>query len=229
MEENAPLILLHGALGSKAQFQSLQPLLEPHFQLHMLDLPGHGKGAEINAPLRIETMAAALKNYIRENELVKPHIFGYSMGGYIALWLESREPETFADITTLATKFDWTEETSAKEAAMLNAGKIREKVPQYAEWLQKMHGENWEPLLEKTAEMMLHLGKKKLIDEALLQKVQIPVRVAVGDRDKMVSLEETVWAYRNLPKGELQVLPNTPHPLEKVEQKILVAMLTDPE
>lgn len=30
----------------------------------------------------------------------------------------------------------------------------------------------------------------------------------------MVSVEETLWAYRLLPNARLQVLPNTRHPLE---------------
>lgn len=34
-------------------------------------------------------------------------------------------------------------------------------------------------------------------------------------RDDMVGIEESTEAYRTLPKGELQIFPATPHPLEK--------------
>ena len=39
----------------------------------------------------------------------------------------------------------------------------------------------------------------------------------MGDRDTMVSIEETLDAYRALPAGELEVLPATPHPMERVD------------
>ena len=38
----------------------------------------------------------------------------------------------------------------------------------------------------------------------------------LGDRDKMVTLDETVEVYKNLPQAQLAILPNTPHPIEKV-------------
>ena len=37
-----PLILLHGALGSSAQLTPLTSQLSNHYDLHVLDLPGHG-------------------------------------------------------------------------------------------------------------------------------------------------------------------------------------------
>jgi hypothetical protein len=45
----------------------------------------------------------------------------------------------------------------------------------------------------------------------------------IGDRDKMVRLEETVEAFRRLPNAELAVLPASPHPLEAVDTSLLSA------
>jgi hypothetical protein len=47
----------------------------------------------------------------------------------------------------------------------------------------------------------------------------------VGDRDAIVTLEETAAAARSLPAGELAVLPNTAHPFEQVHLPLLAALL----
>ena len=46
----------------------------------------------------------------------------------------------------------------------------------------------------------------------------------LGDRDKMVSLDETVAVYKSLPNAEMCVLPNTPHPLEQADTGLLTLM-----
>jgi hypothetical protein len=53
------------------------------------------------------------------------------------------------------------------------------------------------------------------------------VRVMVGDRDAMVSVEESAAAARALPAGELAVLPRTPHPIEQVRLERLVGEIDD--
>ncbi len=40
---NQHLILLHGALGSKAQFKNLCDLLSPNLKIHSLNFSGHGE------------------------------------------------------------------------------------------------------------------------------------------------------------------------------------------
>jgi hypothetical protein len=43
----------------------------------------------------------------------------------------------------------------------------------------------------------------------------------LGDRDKMVSLEETVTVSKQLPNASLAVLPQTSHPVEKADPVVL--------
>ncbi|MBK7855574.1 MAG: hypothetical protein IPJ79_12335 [Bacteroidetes bacterium] len=61
------------------------------------------------------------------NNIGAANIFGYSMGGYVALWLARFKPHLVQFVFTLATKLNWNEETSAKENRMLNANKMEEK------------------------------------------------------------------------------------------------------
>ena len=49
--------------------------------------------------------------------------------------------------------------------------------------------------------------------------VAVPTKVLLllGDRDKMVTLDETVAVFKQLPVAQLGVLPATYHPIETVD------------
>ena len=214
-----PLLLLHGALGADDQFGELSRLLADRFVIHTLNFAGHGGEPFSDGPFGIDGFASELRDWLDRNDLAGADIFGYSMGGYVALHLARIAPAHVGRIFTLATKFAWDEGSSAREAAMLDPVVIEAKVPRYAEQLAAQHGaDRWRPLLEKTAGMMLELGREPVLPIGDLAGIEHRVMVGVGDRDKMVSIEETVAAYRQLPNGRLIVLPDTPHPLEKVSQ-----------
>ncbi|MND05131.1 hypothetical protein D3C83_257350 [compost metagenome] len=61
----------------------------------------------------------------------------------------------------------------------------------------------------------------------MLSGVQQRVRLMVGDRDNVVTVDETAAAARVLGRGELSVLPNTPHPFEQVRLPLVATLLRD--
>ncbi len=222
------LLLLHGALGSKQQFEPLSKALEEHFDVHSLDFDGHGSVPASRQTFRIEGFAEDVALYLERHNLTSVHIFGYSMGGYVALYLANKQPQRIQSIITLGTKFAWNPETAAKEASMLSPERMKEKIPSFVKRLEMLHpASDWSSVVEKTKEMMLTLGNAPLLATTALGVTQQRVRIGIGDRDEMVTLEETVSAYKALPTSELAVLPNTPHALEKVSTKRLSMMITD--
>jgi pimeloyl-ACP methyl ester carboxylesterase len=60
-----------------------------------------------------------------------------------------------------------------------------------------------------------------------MSRISQPTRLMVGDRDTVVTIDETAAAARRLSSGELCVLPGTPHPFEQVDIPLLVTLLTD--
>ncbi len=118
MKNKPQLLLLHGALGSKKQFSNLKPLLEEKFELFQLDFDGHGDGKDTKH-FSIELFTENLRAFLFENELKAINIFGYSMGGYVALNLAIKHPELVNKIVTLGTKFDWNLEFLKKKYPFL--------------------------------------------------------------------------------------------------------------
>lgn len=215
--------MLHGALGAQTQLESLKNTLSASFEVHCLDFYGHGSDTLSNEPFRIAGFAEQVNTWLEEKQIERISIFGYSMGGYVALYLASKFPGKVNRIFTLATKFDWNPEAAEKETGMLDPEKIASKIPLFASELSDRHGAHyWKNVLRKTADMMLELGREKALSDDEITRLEIPVLVAVGDRDPMVSITETATVAKQLKNGALLVVPNTVHPLEKVALARLV-------
>ena len=206
------LIILHGALGCKEQFQEWKKVLDEYYDCRLCNFTGHGSRSGEGSPFSIEIFSEELKTYIKQNNLKQPHILGYSMGGYVALYTALLTEGILGNIMTIATKFDWNIESSKKEAGYLQPQLMQTKVPQLVEQLKKNHGEiNWPIVVNKTAEMILRLGERPLLSVENIGNIKNKIKFCVGDRDKMVSVTETLAIYKIGANASFCVLPNTGH------------------
>lgn len=219
------ILLLHGAIGAKDQLELLSgELKELGFKVHTLNFSGHGQHP-FQVDFGIEQFALELEQFIHANSIVKPVVFGYSMGGYVALYLAKQKPDLLGTIITLGTKFSWSPEIAQKEIKMLDSKVIVEKVPKFAAALKERHGNDWETLLQKTAEMMIGLGNKNCLLPEDVQAIESKVLIGLADKDNMVSLEETVAVYKQLKNGSMYMLPDTKHPIETVNANLLAKLI----
>lgn len=63
--------------------------------------------------------------------------------------------------------------------------------------------------------MFLNLSKNSAIVKSDYEEIKVPVLISMGEKDVMVSIEESVFAFRKIPKGMFYVMPNTIHPNRK--------------
>ena len=211
------LLLLHGAIGAKDQLEPLANELKDDFTTHTLNFSGHG-GNAIPDVFSIATFADDVLRYLSGHKIETVDIFGYSMGGYVALFLARDFPEKVGRVFTLATKFEWTPEIAIRETKMLDAEKIAEQIPAFAKQLEQRHQpSDWKLVLSKTAGMMHDLGADNPLKKKDYQAIEHQTLVGIGDKDAMVTLEETIAVYRDLPNANLVVIPATQHPLEKAD------------
>lgn len=219
------LILLHGALGSRSQFNDLASILAKTFNVYMLDFEGHGQNMG-HGEFNMETFSDNVLDFMESKKLEKSNFFGYSMGGYVALSLAAKKPEKVGGIITLATKLEWSPEIAAKETASLQVEKIEEKIPHFAKMLDERH-HNWREVVRKTSEMMSKLGRSEAIGMEAFSLINHNVLLCIGEKDKMVSIEESKKVADKLPNGQLRILKNTPHPLEKLKVDLLAEIIAD--
>lgn len=221
-----PILFLHGALGSKHQFKALTAELKNRFDCHTLNFSGHGGEFIPPQGLTFATFANDILQYMDSKGLKQVNLFGFSMGGYAALYFAYLHPERVKSIFTLNVKFNWDPITTAKEMGMLDPDKMLDKVPTFANNLMVLHGMHlWKQLLRSTSDMMKSLSETIVMSEEQLRSVSCKVLLGIGDRDQTSSIQETLHVYRMLPQASMWVVPETGHPFERIPLDLLVPVL----
>lgn len=218
------LLLLHGAIGAKDQLMSLKEQLSHDFVIHAINFSGHGGEPIPEEPFSIELFANNVFSYMEKENIQQTNIFGYSMGGYVGMHIARHNPAKISKLVTLATKFKWDEKIAADEIKMIDPELIIKKVPAFAKELEIRHT-NWQEVLHKTSDMLKNLGQDNTLKETDYLSISIPALLLVGDRDKMITVEETTSVFKKLPNAEMGVLPNTPHPFAQVDPVLLAILI----
>ncbi|WP_396216427.1 alpha/beta fold hydrolase [Gemmatimonas sp.] len=227
------VVVLHGALGSAAQMQPVVEALRAqrrYAEVRAVELPGHGHTTlAAQTAFDLRTFALALQSAIHDAGLVRPVVFGYSMGGYVALLLEHLAPGTIGGIVTLGTMLHWTPTIAAAVASRLDPQVISAKLPAYAAALAARHdgAGGWEQVLTRTAGLLRDLGDEPLLTNTLFGSIHCPVHLLVGGRDESVSLDDAVTAAAHLPRARASLLPDVPHPIEQVDVQLVCNEVSD--
>jgi pimeloyl-ACP methyl ester carboxylesterase len=217
------ILMLHGELATRNQFDTILPQLSQSFDAHAINFTGHGG---LNIPTygySFKTFANDILAFADKHQIEKLNLFGYSMGGYAALYFAKLYPDRVERIFTLNVKFNWDPTTTAKQSALFDAEKMIHKVPGYANQLIMLHGLNlWKDVIENTAQMLQKLTEDYLLTPDDFASMQLPVLLAIGDKDTISSIEETLQVYRKLLNARMWVIPETHHSFDKVNPSILV-------
>lgn len=215
-----PLVLLHGAYMTIDAMGEVVPELAKTRQVIALELQGHGRTADIERPLSYEQMAddvAALADHIGIEDA---DIFGYSMGGGVALQVAIRHPDVVRKLVVASVSYTSdgmhpellamfptiTPEVFAGspiEEAYLRIAPNPEDFPTLVAKLKRLDMEPyaWPP--------------------EDIQGISAPTLLIIGDSD-VIRLEHAVELFRllgggvpgdlaGLPKSQLAVLPGTTH------------------
>jgi len=212
------ILLLHGALGSCSQLKPLQKnLKEKGARVYAINFSGHSGEPFSNDGFGIEVFANDVIRFLDREKLESVDIFGYSMGGYVALWLARQHPQRVNQLTTLGTKFDWSPASAEREIKKMDPEKIKEKIPAFARVLEHRHAPNdWKALMIRTSQMMFELGKKPLLTKEIISFINHKTNILLGDQDDMADRSYSEQVAGWLVNGNFYRLANTPHPIEKV-------------
>jgi pimeloyl-ACP methyl ester carboxylesterase len=90
--EEAPLVLLHGGMGSTAMVSHLVPGFAKRRQVILADLQAHGRTADIDRPMTYEAMADDISGLLKHLHIEKADLLGYSLGAGTAMQVAVRHP-----------------------------------------------------------------------------------------------------------------------------------------
>lgn len=100
-----PLVVLPGSFWTIEAMGELVPQLATTRRVIAVELQGHGHTADIERPLRFEWLADDIAALIRHLGLAQADIFGYSLGGGVALQTAIRHPEVVRKLALASTAF----------------------------------------------------------------------------------------------------------------------------
>jgi pimeloyl-ACP methyl ester carboxylesterase len=223
------ILFLHGALGTSQDVRPLMDLLEQkgHKALSF-DFSGHGANAPWPSEFRIDLFSRDLEAYFASHKLKEVVVFGHDIGGYTALYHKvNHENSPVVRIFTYGTKFNWKEQSVAKELPLLNPEHLQEKFPESANSLKAKHGDRWKSILLSTAHMYQNLERLDGLTREDFSDLDIPVTLMIGDQDRSVSTEETNLARSWIPHAELKTISHSKHDLERANLKEISHVLNE--
>ena len=200
-----PLVLVHGG-GSTigTSFGKLLPMLARTRQVIAVELQAHGHTGDRNAPESFEQDADDVAELLRQLDVPKADILGFSNGGSTALQVAIRHPERVGKLVAVAAIYRrdglprrfWESMRKATFADMPQVYKdaFRRIDPDEAK-LRNMFAKD-------RARMLAFRDWK----DAAIRSIEAPVLVVVGDRD-VIRVEHALAMARLLPRGRLAILP----------------------
>ncbi|MFP2903619.1 alpha/beta fold hydrolase [Pyxidicoccus sp. 3LFB2] len=216
-----PLVLLHGALTTvDTSFGKLLPGLAKTRQVIAVEQQAHGHTADIDRPLSYEQMADDTAALLRHLGVQSADIFGYSMGGGVALQLAIRHPDLVRKLVVAAASYN----SDGMYPEML-AG-IEHLTPEALagspfeqDYLRTApNPAHWSRLVNKVKELDM---KPQAWPPETIQAIRAPTLTIIGDSD-IIRPEHAVAMFRlrgggvpgdltGLPSAQLAVLPGTTH------------------
>lgn len=132
-----PMILIPGLYSSGQVWDGTVAKYKANYECHVLTLAGLAGEPPVTAPF-LEKARLGIADYIRAKKLRNPVVVGHSMGGFLSLWLASKEPDlvgTLIIVDTLpyppaAQQPTATPETMKSQAEALRKGMLAQSPEQ---------------------------------------------------------------------------------------------------
>jgi pimeloyl-ACP methyl ester carboxylesterase len=220
-----PLVLLHGGLGAAELWAPVLPALAAGRRVIAVDLQGHGHTADIDRPLRPETMADDVAALIAHLGLERADVMGYSLGGLTALRTAIQHPERVRRLVVVSVAFrrdgNHADAVANMDAMTAEAAEMMKQSPIYEVYARVApRPEDWASLVGKTAELV-KVGYD-WTDE--VRGLVAPTMLVYADADSVRpdhiveffallggGLRDAGWNAAHRPVARLAVLPGHTH------------------
>lgn len=180
-----PIILIHGNQESHEIFDKLIEKLKSNYEVFAIDSRCHGK-SENPKEISYNLMCDDIINFIKELNIEKPILYGFSDGGIIGLLVAIKEHDLLSNL-------------------IISGANITPDVfTTFDLLLTKLF---YFFTRSKYIKMMLDEPNITIED---LKKITIPVHVLAGEKD-IIKLEHTKLIANNIKNSTLQIIKNENH------------------
>jgi pimeloyl-ACP methyl ester carboxylesterase len=220
-----PLVLLHGGLYGGEMCAPILPELAKDRRVIVVDLQAHGHTADVDRPLRYQTLGDDIAALIRHLDLGQADLMGYSLGAGTALRTAIQHPDVIRRLVVISfpcRRDGWHAENLAGMdqmgrplAEMLKQSPLYEFYSRVAPRVQ-----DWPVLLDKTGDLL----RQEYDWSAEVTGITAPVMLVFGDADAVRpahiaefyallggGLRDANWDGSARPVTRLAVLPSHTH------------------
>ena len=215
-EAAPPLLVLHGALGSTAlETDRLVAHWERSFRVHALDFSGHGVSTASVASPTWQTYTDDVSAVLRQLDVADVSVFGFSMGGGVALAAAAAHPDRITRVAAHATHVQWTAALVDRMVPPMR-GALDDPDGRWASRLAETHGDRWRQLVGELVAFTRGLPDDWISDD-VLGAIRQPILVSAGDADRYFEVDHAVHLHRTLPDARLWIEPGLDHPIQGVD------------
>ena len=205
-----PLVLLHGAFGTAEGWAAVFPVLAKTRQVIIVEQQGHGHTPDRDGPLTYEQMAEDTAALLKQLNVKGADIFGYSLGGIVALGVAIRHPELVGRLAVLGANTGRLKEVFEPESYAQFQSLPADFAP---EVLKQPYDRvapdktKWPVLVRKIKELGRDF-KGYSIEE--IRSIKAWTLIMMGDRDG-VRPEHAVEMFRMIANARLAIFPGEDH------------------
>ncbi len=211
--DGPPLFLLHGGtMTASWNWGGVLPAFSRHFRVIAPDTPGHGGSANPREDLRYDEIAEDMLALAADLDIEQAAFYGFSDGAQVALEVAIQVPRFPTALVLSAVMHKLTPTYYASMVEYVGPGGFA--APTWSVEHPEMaascgiHHSDWASLAPQVWDLWtraFELGPDQLA------RVVAPTLLLGGDRDRFVSLEQTIELLRLLPNAELAVIPGAGH------------------
>ena len=215
-----PLVVLHGAYMTIDAMGEIVPELAKTRQVIAVELQGHGRTADVDRPLSYEQMADDTAALLRHLGIEQADVFGFSMGGGVALQVAIRHPEVVRKLVVASASYtsDGMHPELLEMIPTLTPEVFAESPIEEAYLRTAPNPDDFPTLVAKLKQLDMEPFAWPPED---IRGIAAPTLLIIGDSDA-IRLEHAVALFRllgggvmgdlaGLPKSQLAVLPGTTH------------------
>ncbi len=203
--QGKPLVLIHGG-GSTIQtsFGRILPLFSKERQLICVELQAHGRTSDRNAELSFEQDADDVAALLKNINIEKTDVLGFSNGGNTALQMVIRHPQLCNKIVAASVLLK-RDGSFPQFWEFMEKGTFEQMPQQFKDAFLKVNADSSKlfNMFQKCANRMMHF---KDVPDEQIKSIQSPVLLINGDAD-VATNEHAVAISKLIPNCKLAIIP----------------------
>ena len=233
-EDASDVIFLHGTSGHLEAFsRNVVPHAEAGFRCHAIDMLGHGYTGKPDYPYEIPRYVEHLANYLDAHRIESAHLVGESLGGWVAGWLTSEQPDRVKSLQMVAaggTKANpeimnriKTSTTRAVTEDDIDLTRARLHLLMYdgpkdvsEELVEIRHAIYHEPEFQRNLPNLLclqemEIRQRNLMTTERLAQIAVPTLVVWGNENPFGEVPEATAMHQAIPGSQLELFNKCGH------------------